>query len=915
MKGSLVFFLSFILLSAGKKDGIPGVYIEVMGMESRCISEPNGKVTRIEETTKIHGGSRAEILWIDRNHQYAIARHVALSGNGMWIQAGWALNNKRTSLYRTLGSELPVWSYPMPYTENHIPVAVSINGSDIAIGGTDEPFYSFGAASSVPKWIYSLPGGFEIATSTHGPTVYVSDDGSRYAVLAISSSEGRLFIFNAFGDTIRTMSFDRNLGIYGLDANIDGSVYCVSTYRAIYIFNLDGSRRDSIGNYGQTVAKISGDGTYLVKGDFYSKTYLYRWNGIAYNLVWQHNTGHPWVTAVAISDDGSTIMAGTYQYSPSKTGKVLMYDSSSSSPLWQYTQYGDMVASCALSEDGSKGVAGSWGQYLGTYGDVITVFEKASSTPILQILDDIDEPGSIFAVDISKDGSFVTAGGKAVHARQFGNGGQVYAIRILASLNSDVGVEAINAPGIFLQTGQTVTPQAVVKNYGTEAASFNTICSIYDSLAQLLYTDTVFSSNLNPAVSQTINFSPGWNVPTYGRYQTMVFTTLAGDQFPLNDTLINESICYHDGAVSMIHYPFPELTRNYTGSPRVSISNFGSYAENILVGCAIYNQLGSIVYEGNGGAYLSPLQALTTTLSPTWTPTDAGLYTAHFFTQVPEDYVPSNDTMIRPVSITTEIMYDDGLLDSYGFVSANFYDNKYAEKMMPCLEQPYYITGARCYVSSADPIMMSLNSDSTGLPGLGATYYIAPAETIYPIGAGWVSREYQPPIQINDTNPFWMVLHWLSNSPTAPRIGRDDTPPLDSLSYWYHTNPSSPGWHLQASYDFMMRVNTAQEVGIYSGDNEIFPEFIMHTPMPNPFVTDIAIQFSVPRSGKLALNVYDITGRHVTKILDEIMEPGNYSINWRSRDNNGKMLSSGVYFLRVNYEKESITRKLVLVYD
>jgi hypothetical protein len=78
-----------------------------------------------------------------------------------------------------------------------------------------------------------------------------------------------------------------------------------------------------------------------------------------------------------------------------------------------------------------------------------------STTPIFQLLDDIDEPGSLSSVAISKDGSFVTAGGKAVHAREFGNGGQVYAIRIIEQLSNDVGVKAINSPGNFLQVGQS----------------------------------------------------------------------------------------------------------------------------------------------------------------------------------------------------------------------------------------------------------------------------------------------------------------------------------------------------------------------------------------------------------------------------------------------------------------------------
>ena len=914
MKRLIVFLVFNALLFGGilKDNGLPGIDIETAGENIRFITEPSGKSITPDIQTKYFNDSRAEVLWVDRFHQNAIATHVSIAGNGMWIQAGWYLNNERTNLYRTLGTNTPDWSYPMSSAASYVPVDVSFTGNGIAVAGTGEPFYSFSSASPAPTWSYNLPGGFEVATSSHGPTVVVSDDGTIYGVLGRSGSEGKLFILNASGDTIRTISFDQNTGIYGLDCSNDCSVFCISTYDVIYVFDIDGTRRDSIYHYGQTVARISGDGQYLVKGGFNYSVYFYRWNGSSYNQIWQHYTGHPWVTAIAISDDGSTIMAGTYQYSPSSTGKVLMYDSSSATPLWQYSQYGDYVASCALSADGSRGVAGSWGQYNGTFGDVVTVFDKTSSTPILQILDDIDEPGSIFSVDISADGSFITAGGKAVHAREFGNGGEVYAIRMLDSFANDVGIEAINTPGSFLEVGQTLTPQAIVKNYGTQVASFNTICNIFDSLYQLIYVDTVSISNLTPGSAETVDFSPNWTVPSYGTYETVVFTSLPGDEFPFNDSLTKASICYHDGAVSHIHYPFAELTLNYTNSPRADITNRGSYTENIPVTCEIYDQLNALVYTGTGQAYLNPLQTATINLTPSWTPADTGVYTSYIFTQVGDDSFPSNDTMTTATNITTEILYDDGFRDVYGYVSSNFYDNKFAEKMLPCLASPYYITQARFYVSSTDPIIMSLNSDSSGLPGLGPTYYIAPAETIYSGGAGWAVREFMPAIQMTDANPFWMVIHWISSSPNAPYIGMDNTSPLDNLSYWYWTDSSNPGWHLW-SYDFMMRVYTTAEVGIEEENNEAMTKLIMHTLSPNPFNKNVSIAFTIPRKGLLKLKVYDISGRMVSTITEEIKEPGEYQIIWNGTDNKGRKLSSGIYFLKANYEQKSLTKKLIFI--
>uniref|UniRef100_A0A7V0Z4J2 T9SS type A sorting domain-containing protein n=1 Tax=candidate division WOR-3 bacterium TaxID=2052148 RepID=A0A7V0Z4J2_UNCW3 len=912
----IYFIISVIIcLASGgilKDDRVLGVDIEVSDGKVRFVT-PGAKSSDVLPPTIRYESYRGETLWVDRNHQYAIAEHVSLSGDGMFIQAGWWLNNKRTSLYRTLGNNSPLWTYQLPLTEWYVPVDVSLTGDDIAVGSTGEPFYSFTASSNAPNWRFNLPQGFKIATSSQGTSVAVSDDGSIYGVLARATDIGKLFILNQDGDTIRTITFSPNNGIYGLDISNDGSVFCISTYYATYIYNLDGTRRDSLYNYGQGSAKISGDGKYVVKGHFNGRVYLYRWNGSNYTLKWEHYTGHPWVTAVAISDNGATIMAGTFQYSPTFSGKVLMYDSTSSTPLWEYTQYGDYVDDCALSANGERGAAVSWGRYQGTFGDVLTVFNKSSSTPIFQLLDDIDEPGSLTSVDISNDGSFVTAGGKAVHAREFGNGGEVYAIRIIDQLTNDVGVKSIDSPGYFLQVGQSITPQATVKNYGTATASFNTYCFIYDSLGSVLYQSTALVSNLQSGAEQVLNFSPNWTVPAYGRYMTIVYTGLPTDQYPANDTLKKGSICFHDGAVSKIDFPFNELTLNYSKPPRVTIANNGSYSENIPVICKIYDAGNNLVYTGTGQTYLTPLQSSTIWLSPAWTPSATQIHSVYFYTNVNEDYNHNNDTLMKQVNITTEILYDDGNLDVYGYVSPNFYDNKFAQKMIPCLPAPFVITQARFYASTSSPMLISLHADSSGLPGLNPDYYIAPPETILPSGTGWAVKNYSPAIIINNSNPFWLVLHWLSSSPSAPYVGMDNAIPRDSASYWYWTESSNYGWHAWYPYDFMMRVYTDYAPGISDNQKTTEEKFMLYHPNPNPFNNKIRIAFNIPEEKEIKLNIYDATGRLVKSLLNGTMAKGRHLILWNGTDNENRELSSGIYFVKVDYENKTFTEKIILV--
>jgi WD40 repeat protein len=293
-----------------------------------------------------------------------------------------------------------------------------------------------------------------LGPSFNGGGVAFSGDGNLVAAaFAQGQTEAVLAVYDiAAGDTIFTRTFDQARGLYGVDISRDGSVAAVSCYDQIYIFDIpSGNYRDTLYNYSQVTARVSGDGSLVAVGLYTGRVYLYTWDGTQYDNTWIGNTTHDWVTAVDISDDGSTVACGTLDFVGSGYGgKFEMWDVPSGNVLIDYTDYGDMVSSVALSEDGNYAIAGSWGTYNNTYGDVVTCFIRSSDVPIFQLLDDIDESGSIFAVAISDSGHFAAAGGKAVHARDFGNGGMLYSIQVRDPFDTDVAVSSIDEPGEFL---------------------------------------------------------------------------------------------------------------------------------------------------------------------------------------------------------------------------------------------------------------------------------------------------------------------------------------------------------------------------------------------------------------------------------------------------------------------------------
>jgi hypothetical protein len=88
----------------------------------------------------------------------------------------------------------------------------------------------------------------------------------------------------------------------------------------------------------------------------------------------------------------------------------------------------------------------------------------------------------------------------------------------------------------------------------------------------------------------------------------------------------------------------------------------------------------------------------------------------------------------------------------------------------------------------------------------------------------------------------------------------------------------------------------------------------LHQNHPNPFNPSTTISFYAPVPGAVTLDVYDSSGRLVTRLIDRAMkQKGTYSIEWLGVDAAGRLASSGVYFYRLTCGKETISKKMVLL--
>ena len=83
--------------------------------------------------------------------------------------------------------------------------------------------------------------------------------------------------------------------------------------------------------------------------------------------------------------------------------------------------------------------------------------------------------------------------------------------------------------------------------------------------------------------------------------------------------------------------------------------------------------------------------------------------------------------------------------------------------------------------------------------------------------------------------------------------------------------------------------------------------------VPNPFNPTTAVRFAVPRDTRLRLDVLDVRGRLVRRLLDGPVAAGFHRQVWDGRDANGRGVASGVYHLRLRADGEERSRKITLV--
>ena len=94
---------------------------------------------------------------------------------------------------------------------------------------------------------------------------------------------------------------------------------------------------------------------------------------------------------------------------------------------------------------------------------------------------------------------------------------------------------------------------------------------------------------------------------------------------------------------------------------------------------------------------------------------------------------------------------------------------------------------------------------------------------------------------------------------------------------------------------------------------ELPEHYFLSQNYPNPFNPETRIEFSLPRASHVTIEIYNVLGKRVRKLVDEHLSVGKKVVTWNGKDEEGATVSSGIYFYRLVADGFHESRTMILL--
>lgn len=108
-----------------------------------------------------------------------------------------------------------------------------------------------------------------------------------------------------------------------------------------------------------------------------------------------------------------------------------------------------------------------------------------------------------------------------------------------------------------------------------------------------------------------------------------------------------------------------------------------------------------------------------------------------------------------------------------------------------------------------------------------------------------------------------------------------------------------------------IKLSSTTSIAGRSGSN-IPEKFVLMPNYPNPFNPETQIKYGIPQSSPVKIQIFDLSGRLVQTLVNSNQNAGYHRAVWNGRSSSGKLVSSGIYFCRLDANGFRHQIKLVL---
>ncbi len=302
----------------------------------------------------------------------------------------------------------------------------------------------------------------------------------------------------------------------------------------------------------------------------------------------------------------------------------------------------------------------------------------------------------------------------------------------------------------------------------------------------------------------------------------------------------------------------------------------------------------------------------------TWTPASTGDKTVMAWTVLAEDENFSNDTSycrdidVRGAAASLELGYDNRSVHwRFNYAAGEGAMTRFTPAA-DTIGLPFDLNTVRMQFDAsqtgAQEIGLRIYEDQGGTPGVMIYSEAVTVSTPGDVAPNWKEVSLTGvPGAIGMGGDFWVWLEVLSSEPDQryPQILGDDAEPWDNHEHFY--TYQSGGVPDEQPFFYMMRALVTSDVA--ADVKEFSPlNYSLDQNYPNPFNPVTEIRYSIPRTEKVSLRVFNLLGEEVVSLVDGTQSAGAHKVNF-----DATALPSGIYIYKLQTNGYTASKKMVLM--